>query len=165
MGAVAIPARSPAGLASPVGAKARTELPVQTSAAAPIVVAVGGSAANDVAVDDAVRLAADLTVPLVFVHVRRGPAAILGAPLYQRRLTAKMARARRILESALHAAASRGVDAESEVLEDSPRKRIGEFAIDRGARFVVGSRRRTLGCGVSGVVVRRAEWPVIVSGS
>jgi hypothetical protein len=53
-----------------------------------------------------------------------------------------MVRARRALDLALRAAAHAGVAAAGEILEGSPRKRILEFARDRGARLVVVGRRR-----------------------
>jgi nucleotide-binding universal stress UspA family protein len=132
----------------------------------PIVTAVDGSAASRAAIGEAVRLAAELAAPIVFVYVRRGPAAFLGTPLYERRLTKEMARARRVLDRALAVADSAGVAAESEVLEGSPKRRISEFAHDRNARLiVVGSRRRKLGQSVSTGVVRTAGRPVIVASS
>ena len=48
------------------------------SDAAPIVVAVDNSRAAAAAVRAAVRLARELTAPLVFVYVRRGPSSALG---------------------------------------------------------------------------------------
>jgi nucleotide-binding universal stress UspA family protein len=69
--------------------------------AQPILAAVDGSAASRAAVVEAVRLAGELAAPIVFVYVRRGPAGFLGAPVYERRLTAKMARARGVLQDAL----------------------------------------------------------------
>ena len=130
----------------------------------PIVAAVDGTAASRAAVDEAVRLAGELDAPVVFVHVRRGPAAFLGSPVYQRRLTKKMAHARRVLDCALAVAARAGVCAEGEVLEGSPMRRIAEFVRDRGARMVVvGSRRRRLGRSVSSGVVRAAGRPVVVA--
>jgi nucleotide-binding universal stress UspA family protein len=129
----------------------------------PIVAAVDGSAASRAAVVEAVRLAAELSAPIVFVYVRRGPAGVFGAPVYQRRLTGKMARARQVLHEALAVADSAGVLAETEVLEGSPRRRISEFARDRDARLiVVGSRRRKLGPSVSTGVIRSAGVPVTV---
>ena len=126
-------------------------------APAPIVAAVDGSAAGRAASAEAVRLARELGAPIVFVHVRRGPAGVFGAPVYQRRLTAKMARARRVLHEARGAAEDAGVPAEIEVLEGSPRRRISEFARERGARLiVVGSRRRKLWPSVSTGVTRTA---------
>jgi nucleotide-binding universal stress UspA family protein len=107
----------------------------------PIVAAVDGSSASRSAIEIAVKLAVELSAPLVFVYVRRGPMGFLGTPVFQRRLTAEVARARRALARALRAAARAGVDAEGEVLEGSPHKRILEFARDRRARLVVvGSR-------------------------
>jgi nucleotide-binding universal stress UspA family protein len=131
---------------------------------APIVAAVDGSSESRAAVETAVQLAGELKAPIVFVHVRRGPASFLGAPLYQRRLTAETERANRVLDRALRAAARSGVEAEGEILEGSPRRRIAEFARDRGARLVVvGSRRHKVGRSVSSGVVRAAGRPVVVA--
>jgi nucleotide-binding universal stress UspA family protein len=131
---------------------------------APVVAAVDGSAGSSTAIGEAVRLARDLDAPLVFVYVRRGPSGFLGSPVYQRRLTRKMERARRALEQALAVADSAGVPAEGEILEGSPRRRIAEFARDRGARLVVvGTRRHRLGRSVSLGVVRAAGRPVVVA--
>ena len=131
---------------------------------APIVVAVDGSAASRAAIGAGLRFAAELSAPIVFVYVRRGPAPFLGTPLYERRLTKEMARARRVLDRTLTVADSAGVSADSEVLEGSPKRRISEFAADRNARLiVVGSRRRKLGPSVSAGVVRTAGRPVIVA--
>jgi nucleotide-binding universal stress UspA family protein len=160
MTAVATPLRSPAR--APADQREQTLTP-QTPAP-PIVAAVDGCAASMAAVETAVRLGAEMDAPLVFVYVRGGPGGFLGAPVYQRRLTAAMARARRVLDRALRAAARAGVAAEGEILEGSPRKRILEFARDRGARLVVvGRRRRRLGRSVSRAVVRSARRPVVVA--
>jgi nucleotide-binding universal stress UspA family protein len=133
-------------------------------AAAPIVAAVDGSAAGRAASAEAVRLASELGAPIVFVHVRRGPAAFFGAPVYQRRLTAKMARARRGLDEARAVAEDACLAAEIEVLEGSPRRRISEFARERGAQLiVVGSRRHKLSPSVSTGVIRTAGRPVLVA--
>jgi nucleotide-binding universal stress UspA family protein len=130
----------------------------------PIVAAVDGSPAGDVAADEAVRLAAALAAPLVFVHVRRGPAAVLGEPDYGRRLAKRLARGRAVLERALRTARRAGVAAEAELLEGAPRRRIAELARDRGAQLVVvGSRRRRLGRSVSRDVTRSAGRPVVVA--
>ena len=132
----------------------------------PIVAAVDGSAASRAAIGEAIRLAGELSAPIVFAYVRRGPAGVFGAPVYQRRLATEMARARRVLDMALAAADSGGVPAEGEILEGSPRRRISEFARDRSARLiVVGSRARRLGQSVSTGVIRSAGRPVIVARS
>jgi nucleotide-binding universal stress UspA family protein len=69
-----------------------------------------------------------------------------------------------VVEAALEIARKAGVPAEGEILEGSPRRRISEFARDRGARLiVVGSRRHKLGQGVSSAVIRTAGRPVIVA--
>jgi nucleotide-binding universal stress UspA family protein len=134
------------------------------SASAPIVAAVDGSPASRTAVETAVRLGAEMDAPLVFVYVRRGPAGFLGAPVYQRRLTATMAPARRVLDRAVRIAARAGVEATGEILEGSPGKRILELARERGARLVVvGRRRRRFGRSVSCAVVRTAGRPVVVA--
>jgi nucleotide-binding universal stress UspA family protein len=130
----------------------------------PIVAAVDQSVASRAAIGEAVRLGRELDAPIVFVYVRRGPAGFFGAPVYQRRLTKAMARAHRVLDRALEVAASAGVQAEAEILEGSPRRRIAEFARDRDARLVVvGSRKRRLGPSVSSGVVRAAGRPVVVA--
>jgi nucleotide-binding universal stress UspA family protein len=130
----------------------------------PIVAAIDGSSASQRAVEASVRFARTLNAPIVFVYVRRGPASFLGSPEYQRRLTAKMTEARKVLDGALTTAADAGVDAEAEILEGSPRRRIAEFAKDRGAQLVVlGSRRHKFGRSVSSGVARAADRPVVVT--
>jgi nucleotide-binding universal stress UspA family protein len=140
------------------------EIPGGQNSVPPIMAAVDGSPASSAAVETAVSLAGDLGAPIVFVYVRRGPAGVLGAPVYQRRLTSGMAQGRRALHGALEAAAAAGVDAEGEILEGSPQRRIADFARDRGARLVVlGSRRRKVGRSVSRGVARAADQPVVVA--
>jgi nucleotide-binding universal stress UspA family protein len=132
--------------------------------ASPIVAAVDGSAASRAAISEAVRLSTELSAPIVFVYVRRGPASFLGTPVYQRRLSKELARARRVLDRALGVAREAGVPATAEILEGPPRRRIAELARDRDARLVVvGSRRRRLGPSVSSGVVRAAGRPVVVA--
>ena len=131
---------------------------------APIVAAVDDSAASRAAIGEAVRVAGELDAPITFVHVRRGPAAFFGAPVYQRRLSKEMADARRVVDRALAIAEDAGVASEGEILEGSPRRRITEFARDRGARLiVVGSRGRKLRLSVSTGVIRGAGQPVVVA--
>jgi nucleotide-binding universal stress UspA family protein len=131
---------------------------------APIIAAIDGSPSGWSASDTAVRLAVELNAPLTFVYVRRGPAGFLGTPVFERRLTRKMAEARRVLDDALRGAAHAGVEAEGEILEGSPPKRIVEFARDRSARLIViGSRRRRLGRSVSRAIVRASPKPVLVA--
>jgi nucleotide-binding universal stress UspA family protein len=135
-----------------------------TNRVAPIIAAIDGSPADGNASDAAVRLAVELNAPLTFVYVRSGPAGFLGTPVFERRLTRKMAEARRVIDHALRGAARAGVEAEAEILEGSPRKRIVEFAVDRSARLiVVGSRRRWLGRSLSCAIVRAAHSPVLVA--
>jgi nucleotide-binding universal stress UspA family protein len=132
--------------------------------AAPVVAAVDASAASRAAVDEAVARAAELEAPLVFVFVRRGRLGFLGAPLYQRRLSKELERARRVLDRALAVASVAEVDAEGEILEGSPRRRILEFARDRGAQLVVvGSRRRRIRRSVAYALIRGSDLPVMVA--
>jgi nucleotide-binding universal stress UspA family protein len=138
----------------------------QTLRAAPIVAAVDDSAAGRAAAADAVVLADELRVPLVFVYVRRGPAGYLGAPFHERGLIKEMNRARRVLDRSLQIANLAEVEAEAEILEGSPQRRIVEFARDRGAQLiVVGSRRRRLRHSVSRAVARAADRPVVIAAS
>jgi hypothetical protein len=88
----------------------------------PVVAAVDGSAASTAALDTAVRLAAEINTP----------AGLRLRPTRARRLLrharlpaapeAAMAKARRVLDRALWAAARAGVTAESEILEGAPGK-------------------------------------------
>jgi nucleotide-binding universal stress UspA family protein len=159
MTALATPTSSPA--LTPVDRPVEKLTP---RAASPIIAAVDDSAASMAAVDAAVRLGAEVGAPLVFVYVRRGPVGLFGAPIYQRRLTSAMARARAVLGRALSTAARADVTAEAEILEGMPHKRILELARDRGAQLVVvGRRRRKIGRSVSHAVVRTARRPVIVA--
>jgi nucleotide-binding universal stress UspA family protein len=148
----------------PTRAAAPVEVERSREHAAPIVAAVDASPASRTAVEEAVVLAAELDAPLVFVYVRRGPAGFLGTPVYQRRLTKEMQRAQRVLDRGLLAAKTAKVEAEGEILEGSPRRRIVEFAHDRGAQLVVvGSRRRRFGRSVACAVARAADRPVVVA--
>lgn len=145
---------------------AETSRPLRSeSDAAPIVVAVDNSRAAAAAVRAAVRLARELTAPLVFVYVRRGPSSALGEPYYQRRLDAEMRAGGRALDDALAVAQRAGVPATGEQLAGNPARRVVEFARLRGARLVVlGSRRSRLGRSVSRNVIRDADRPVLVPG-
>jgi len=152
---------------SPVSARkdARRSTPARAkNRVAPIIAAIDGSPAGWNASDAAARLAVELNAPLTFVYVRRGPAGFLGTPVFERRLTRKMAEARRVIDHALRGAARAGVEAEGEILEGSPPKRIVEFARDRSARLIViGSRRRWLRRSVSCAIVRASRSPVLVA--
>jgi nucleotide-binding universal stress UspA family protein len=162
MAARATPTRTPAS----AGAAELRLIRAVPAKGTPIVAAIDESSASRGVVETAVKLAAELNASLVFVYVRRGPPGFLGRPFFQRSLTAKMTRARRSLDRALRVAAQAGVDAEGEILEGAPRKRILQLASDRDARLiVVGSRRRRFSRNVSRGVLRAAEWPVVVARS
>jgi nucleotide-binding universal stress UspA family protein len=157
----ALAARSPA---SAHDSRSQLTNAAPTNLKSPIVAAIDGSSASRHTVDAAVRLAGELNAALTFVHVRRGPPGFLGTPVFQRRLSAKMAQAHQVLARALRAAARAGVEADAEILEGSPRKRILEFASDRGAPLVVvGSRRRKFSRSVSRAIVRAANRPVVIA--
>jgi nucleotide-binding universal stress UspA family protein len=161
MAALATPTRTPASAGA-----AELRLMRAVPAKAPIVAAIDDSPASRGVVETAVKHAAELNASLVFVYVRRAPPGFLGRPFFQRSLTAKMTRARRAVDRALRAAAQAGVDAEGEILEGAPRKRILQLASDRDARLVVvGSRRRRFSRSVSCGVLRAAEGPVLVTRS
>jgi nucleotide-binding universal stress UspA family protein len=130
----------------------------------PIVAGVDASDARGAATEAAVALANELDAPLIFVHVRPKIPFFLGAPLYQRRLTRDMARARTILARAVGSAQAAGVDAESEILEGTPPRRLAELARDRRARLlVVGSRPRKFGRSVSNRLARTTPLPIVVA--
>jgi len=136
----------------------------EDTATEPIVAAVDASASSRDAVEEAVTLAGELDAPLVFAYVRRGPAAVFGGPLYQERLTSANQRARCVLDRALQIANNAEVEAEAEILEGSPARRIVEFARDRNAQLVViGSRRRRISPSVSRAVTRAADRPVVIA--
>jgi len=162
MAARATPTRTPAS----AGAAELRLMRAVPAKGAPIVAAIDDSSASRGVVETAVKLAAELTASLVFVYVRRGPPGFLGRPFFQRSLTAKMTRARRSVDRALRVAAQAGVDAEGEILEGAPRKRILQLANDRDVRLiVVGSPRRRFSRSVSCGVLRAAEGPVVVARS
>jgi hypothetical protein len=100
MTAQGIPTRTPLSAGA---AELRLTRAMPANRTTPIVAAVDGSSTSRSAIEIAVKLAVELSAPLVYV--RRGPAGFLGTPIFQRRLTAKMARARRALARALRAAA------------------------------------------------------------
>jgi nucleotide-binding universal stress UspA family protein len=155
--------RTPPGISRSV---AGTHRPMRVEPqAAPIIVAVDHSGAAADAARVGVRLACELTAPLVFVYVRRGPISALGEPYYQRRLDAELSAGRRALGDALALAERSGVPAGGELLAGRPARRVVEFARIRGARLLVlGSRRRRLGRSVSRDVIRSADRPVVVAG-
>jgi nucleotide-binding universal stress UspA family protein len=146
---------------TPAPARAEEHAP---ATAAPIVAAVDSAKASRAVVEESVAFAGELGTPLVFVYVRRGPAGFPGASFYQRRLSKEMELARRVLDRALRIARVAEVEAEAEVLEGSPQRRIAEFARDRGAQLVVlGSRRRRLRRSIACAITRTADRPVVVA--
>jgi nucleotide-binding universal stress UspA family protein len=134
-----------------------------------ILVATDGSENSRHALDEAVELAATAGAKLTVVYVRHAPLPVLGDPVYQRALSADMRHANETVAIATGVAHSAGVEAEGEVLEGDPAKRILELARLRDADLiVVGSRGRgsvasTLLGSVSHDVVHHADRPVLVA--
>jgi nucleotide-binding universal stress UspA family protein len=157
--------RSPFG--PPVGAATPDVdpgAPAMVASTRPVVVAVDDSPAAKAAIRDGVRVAGELGAPVVFVYVRRGPAAALGEPYYQRGLDAEMRIGDRAIAAGIAAARRAGVPASGEQLHGSPAERLEEFAQLRDAQFiVVGARRRRLAKSVSRALIRRADRPVLVA--
>ena len=127
----------------------------------PVVAAVDGSAAGEAATAEAIASARELGAPIVLVHVRRGPSTIWGRPFYQRRLERSLRQGREALAAAAAQAAAAGIEAQTELLEGRPARRIAEFAHDRDAQLViVGPRRRR-----TGARTRAAGWRTATSPS
>jgi nucleotide-binding universal stress UspA family protein len=113
--------------------------------APPVIAAVDGSAAGRAATAEAIASARDLGAPVLFVHVRRGPSTVWGRPFYQRRLERALRKGRDALTAAAAQARAAGLEAQTELLEGSPGRRIAELARSRKAQLViVGPRRRRL---------------------
>ncbi|HET7171689.1 MAG TPA: universal stress protein [Gaiellales bacterium] len=132
----------------------------------PVIAAVDGSAADRAATAEAIASARDLGAPVLFAHVRRGPSTVWGRPFYQRRLERALRKGRDALAAAAAQARAAGVEAQTEILEGPPARRIAELARSRNARLViVGPRRRRPRASVfrrvaaTGLPVRRASSP------
>jgi nucleotide-binding universal stress UspA family protein len=134
-----------------------------------ILVATDGSENGRYALDEAVELAAAAGARLTVVYVRHAPLPILGEPVYQRSLSAELGHADETVAIATVVAHTAGVEAEGEVLEGDPAKRITELARVRDVDLiVVGSRglgpfAGTLLGSVSRDVLHHADRPVLVA--
>jgi nucleotide-binding universal stress UspA family protein len=132
-----------------------------------ILIATDGSAGAWAAVEDGVELASELGAAVTFVTVRHDP-ALLGEPLYQHRLTAQLAVARAALDRAERHAATRGVPADSAVLEGDPAACIADAALARDVDLVVvgcrghGALTSALVGSVSRSLIERSPVPVLV---
>lgn len=136
----------------------------ETSRSAPIIAAVDGSTTGLAAARDGARLACELDLPLVLVHVRRRPQGWLGRPYFQRRLDRQIVAAQRALDEALTVARRESVEAECVVLEGPPARRIRELAEARDAAMVVvGARPRRLKKSTSRRVMRDSPRTVAVA--
>jgi nucleotide-binding universal stress UspA family protein len=134
-----------------------------------ILVATDGSETSRAALEEAIELAAAAKAKLNVVYVRHGPLPVLGDPVYQRSLSAELGHANEVLAIATGLARTAGVEAEGEVLEGDPAKRIVELARARDADLiVVGSRElgplagALLGS-VSRDVMHHADRPVLIA--
>lgn len=132
-----------------------------------ILIATDGTAGGQAAVAEATALARALCAAVIVVTVR--PAiGLLGQPLYQRRLSAQLAKARATIDAARAILGREGIDADYEILEGDPAEEILAIAAAREVDLIaVGSRGlgpipgALLGS-VSAGVARRAECPVLV---
>ena len=134
-----------------------------------ILVATDGSENGRYALEEAVELAAAARAKLTVVYVRPSPLPVLGEPVYQRSLSAELSRADETVTIATGVARTAGVEAEAEVLEGAPAKRIVELARLRDVDLiVVGSRglgtvAGTLLGSVSREVLHHADRPGLVA--
>ncbi len=134
-----------------------------------ILVATDGSENGRYALEEAVELAAAAGAKLTIVYVRHAPLPMLGDPVYQRSLSADLRHANETVAIAAGVAHTAGVEAEAEVLEGDPAKRIVELARQRDVDLiVVGSRglggfAGTLLGSVSRDVLHHADRPVLVA--
>jgi nucleotide-binding universal stress UspA family protein len=138
--------------------------PKQRVPSQPVIAAVDGSAAGRAATVEAIASARELGAAVLFVHVRRGPSTVWGRPFYQRRLERALREGREALATATAQARAAGVEAQTEILEGPPARRIAELARSRNAQLViVGPRRRRprasvfRGVAAMGLPVRRAN--------
>jgi nucleotide-binding universal stress UspA family protein len=134
-----------------------------------ILVATDGSENGRHALEEAVELAAAADAKLTVVCVRHAPLRVLGDPIYQRSLSAELRHANETLAIATGVARTAGVEAEAEVLEGNPAKRILELARLRDADLIVvgsrglGSVASALLGSVSRDVLHHADRPVLVA--
>ncbi len=133
-----------------------------------LIVGVDGSEGACAAIDEALRLAADLDATVTFVFVRKPPPRLLGDPFYERALSADIGRARRAVAVAVERATNAGIEAGTEILEGDPGDELVSLADNRDAdMIVVGSRGygplagAVLGS-VSRSVSQHANRPVVV---
>jgi len=134
-----------------------------------ILVATDGSENGRHALDEAVELAAAAGAKLTVVYVRHAPLPVLGEPVYQRSLSLELRHANETVAIATGLAHTAGVEAEAEVLEGDPAKRIVELArlLDVDL-IVVGSRGLGTVAGallgsVSRDVLHHADRPVLIA--
>jgi nucleotide-binding universal stress UspA family protein len=134
-----------------------------------ILVATDGSENGRNALEEAIELAAAAGARLTIVYVRHAPPPVLGEPFYQRSLSAELRHANETMAIATGLAHTAGVEAEAEVLEGDPAKRILEVARLRDTDLiVVGSRGLGTVAGallgsVSREVLHHADRPVLVA--
>jgi nucleotide-binding universal stress UspA family protein len=162
---ILIQPRRPPAVRSREQQRAAAAPPAGAPPARPVIAAVDGTSAGRAATAEAIAAARELGAPVVLVHVRRAPSSVWGRPFYERRLERALRRGREALAAAAAQANAAGVEAQTEILEGRPARRIAEFARDRNARLVIVGprRRRALSSVLRGVA--GAGVPVVRAGS
>ena len=133
-----------------------------------ILIATDGSRGGTAAVENGLELARAAGAIATIVYVWRAPPAIVGAPYYQRAVSAELKRARTVIDKAQAHADSAGVESEPVILEGDAAGRVLELARLRGADLiVVGSRplgtvTKALLGSVSRAIVQHADRPGLV---
>jgi nucleotide-binding universal stress UspA family protein len=134
-----------------------------------ILVATDGSTGAREAVAYGLDLARSSHGSATVVCVRRAQRPLVGDPFYQRELSEELHRADDAVRHAMGIAADMGVEADAEILEGDPARRIIEFARLRDVDLIVlGSRSRgpllaALLGSVSTSVMTHADRPVLIS--
>lgn len=106
-----------------------------------ILIATDGSEGAWAAVEEGVKLAAEIGADVTFVNIRPHVSALLGDHQYQQHLTEHLTHARAALDAAEAEARRAGVEFDSDILEGDPAERIAQAARGWEAELVVvGSR-------------------------
>jgi nucleotide-binding universal stress UspA family protein len=134
-----------------------------------ILIAIDGSAASDPAIDVGLDLAETLGAEVMFLHSAELSRVLIGTPYHGEAQLAEREAARGALEAALRGALRRGIEAEAELVDDSPAEAILELAREWDADLIVvgshgrGRIGRALLGSVSDEVVARADRAVLVA--
>ena len=134
-----------------------------------IMVAVDGSEGSSAAIEEAVELAQQMDAALSFVYVRKPSSSALGHPYYERHLSHDLRIGREVIDEAIEAAATAGIECDGEVFEGDVADEIVSLADNRDVDLiVVGSRGHGALAGallgsVSREIVQHADVPVLVA--